>query len=304
MVRTPSVWRTKTGLVTTRLFDVRLLEDPAPQVNLERPSASLDSLAVLPHAEITVQVVVDDGQCPSGVPAAVRTAYLEYRTQKDEIPRRLLLADHRAAELVVPRLGMLLASAPFPHGLAAFAGAPGSALAFRARPPRLQLAFRLPLKQVRHADGSELREGDGITLVACAVDFDNVALDKQPGRSFYEVERIVSRSHLEAALHQGAGPRAARAASACANARTRPCTRWTPPRNNASATPAGSGPEDLENLLQAGETQKEIRGRVGGAEDGLRAEVKRILQSAARQPPAPLRHPRAAWKWSPASWNG
>jgi hypothetical protein len=258
----------QTGLVTNRLFDVRLLEDPTPQVNLERPSASLDSLAVLPHAEVTVQVLADDAQCPPGVPSAVRAVYLQYRTQKDETPRRLMLYDHRAAEAVVPRLGLALARAPV---------APGSPSLFRSRPPRLQIVHRLPLKQLRHPDGSELREGDALVLVACAVDFDNVAVEKQPGRS-HEVElHIVGRQTLEAALHQ-------------AQARVQQELLRLRERQNEALAKVDAAekqwrntgklrPEDLENLLQAGEMQKEIRGRIGTSQEGLRAEVNRVLQT-------------------------
>jgi hypothetical protein len=42
------------GVGNLRLLDLRVLADPAPSVNLERPSKSHDSLDVLPNAEITL----------------------------------------------------------------------------------------------------------------------------------------------------------------------------------------------------------------------------------------------------------
>lgn len=257
----------ETGLLTTRLFDVRLLEDPTPQVNLQRPSASLDSLAVLPTAEVTIQVLVDDIAAQPGVPTGLRTVYLSYRTHKDDPPRTLTLFDHGATDAVVSRLGGVLAPGPVPT----------PKVAYKSRPPRLELTHRLPLKSLRHRDGSELREGDVLSLQAYAADFDNVAVDKQPGRS-HEIElRIVGRPALEAVLHQ--------AQAKIQQEIMRLRERQTDALQKVDAAEKqwrNTGRlrlEDQENLLQAGETQKEIRGRVGAPEEGLRAEVNRVLQT-------------------------
>jgi hypothetical protein len=141
----------------------------------------------------------------------------------------------------------------------------------------VQITYRLPLKNLRHADGTALREGDAITLVACATDFDNVALNKQPGRS-HEVElRVVSRPALEAALHQAQ----ARVQQELLRLREREneALRKVDAAEKQWHNTGRLRAEDVENLLQAGETQKEIRGRVGTPEEGLRAEVNRILQT-------------------------
>src|SRR5262249_54568761 len=44
----------ETGLVGSRLLEMRLRPDPPPTVQLERPSPSRDVLAVLPDAELAV----------------------------------------------------------------------------------------------------------------------------------------------------------------------------------------------------------------------------------------------------------
>ena len=68
------------GLGNTRLVELRTLDDPAPLVHLERPSRSHDSLDVLPDAEITLQVLVEDPRY------AIRSVYLAYRLVRKRDP--------------------------------------------------------------------------------------------------------------------------------------------------------------------------------------------------------------------------
>jgi hypothetical protein len=247
----------ETGLVTTRLFDVRLLDDPAPEVNLERPSASLDSLAVLPTAEITVQVTAEDQRY------AVRSVFL-LCSCKDEKPRQLVLYDHRAAESLTPLLSLT-------------AGFQVPAPRLRARPQHLQLGIRLPLRQLRHADGSELHDGDVVTLQAAATDFDDVAVDKQPGKS-HEVElRIVSMGALEAQLQQDQAK--IQQELLRLRERQREATRRVDAAEKQWRNTGRLRAEDVDNLIQAGELQQQVRGRIGTRQEGLRAEVARIRQT-------------------------
>ena len=176
----------ESGLIGTHLMEVRVQSDPAPVVELRRPSSSADSLALLPDADVTVQVKTTDEKY------GLRSLALEYRCGKDEPAQRLSLYRHQAAALAVPALLSAFSASPVP--------APPAAL----RPPTvLTIADRLSLKLLHHADGRPLREGDTVTLAAVADDFDDITADKKPGRS-HEVElHIVGRPALEAMLNQG-----------------------------------------------------------------------------------------------------
>ncbi|MCS6850008.1 MAG: hypothetical protein NZ700_02425 [Gemmataceae bacterium] len=250
-----------TGLVSTRLFDLRLQPDPAPTVHLERPSPSLDSLSVLPTAEITVAVVAEDPQY------AVRRVDLEYRCAEGDPPRLRPLYDPEALAQALPPLFSGLAARPWPL--------PGPAP--RLRPTRLTIVQRLPLRQLRHADGRPLREGDVVTLQARADDYDTVALAKAPGRSAPIELRIVGTAALEALLNQ--------AQSAIQQELTRLREQQGEARQKVEAAEkqwrhtGRLRPEDLDALLQAEQVQQQIRARVGTrADEGVRGEVARVRQ--------------------------
>ena len=184
----------ETGLGNTRLFDLRTQPDPAPTVNLERPSQSRDSLEVLPGADVHVQVAAEDKEF------ALRSVYLEYRCKKDDPPRRLSLYDHQAVGALPPLLASL-AGPSFPGGTP-LPGVADPVPGLRLRPKVLQITRLLSLGEIKHLDQSELKEGDVVTFQACADDFDDVAVHKEPGRS-QEVElRIISQAALEANLNQ------------------------------------------------------------------------------------------------------
>ncbi|HEV3261541.1 MAG TPA: hypothetical protein VG013_32120 [Gemmataceae bacterium] len=256
----------ETGLGNHRLFDLRVFPDPAPVVNLERPSQSHDSLSVLPGADVNVQVSAADKEY------ALRSVFLEYRTGKEEPARRLPLYEHRSMGQALPRVLSVLAAGPAQPG-----GAGWEPPGLRLRPQDLEMAERLSLKQIKHPDGSDLQEGDVVTLQACADDFDDVAGDKQPGCS-HEVElRIVGPAAIEKLVNQ------AQAAVQQELLRLRKNQqealepviaaeqRW---RNTGRLTP-----RDVDKLIQAQQAQQQVRARVGKKEDGLRAEVDRILQT-------------------------
>ena len=84
------------GLESSRNYELRLRPDPAPVIRLDRPSASRDVLNVLPTAELPLQVVVEDLQF------AIRSAYLEYRTQPNESPRLIPLYHHAKGPAATP----------------------------------------------------------------------------------------------------------------------------------------------------------------------------------------------------------
>src|SRR5437660_806923 len=176
----------ESGLGNVRLFELRVLADPPPAVTLERPSPTRDILDMLPDADFNVQGMVADPQF------AVRSVFFEYRCKKTDAPRLSPVWDHRTA-------GLAARSA-----LRTF---PGFPVATSVEPLRLRLisvpiAQAISLKRFSHLDGALLKEGDVLTLQLCADDFDDVSVDKAPGRS-HEIEiRIVSRNALDLILNQ------------------------------------------------------------------------------------------------------
>jgi hypothetical protein len=248
------------GLGGQRLFEVRVFPDPAPTVGLERPNASLDSLLVVPDAEITVRASAQDTQY------ALRSVALEYRCEKGPKSGREPLYDHGSAGAA---LSMALSPLAGPI--------PTPAPPLRLRPTRLDLGERFSLTHVRHTDGSRLREGDVVVLQAIADDFDNVAVDKQPGRSSEVELRVVSPAILEALLQQ------AQAQVQQELVRLRELQRDG--RNKVDALEKqwkNTGklrPEDLEALFQAEQNHEQIRGRIGTPKEGLRAEAAKILHT-------------------------
>jgi hypothetical protein len=246
-----------TGLRNSRLFELRLQPDPAPVVRLERPSPTRDVLTVLPTAELALDVVVEDPQF------AVRTAYLEYRTGRDEAPRTLPLYDPAGfvRRVVVPWAGV---------GVLA-AGAP------RLRPQHLDFRRPLALKDIRHPDGSRLKDGDVVILQACADDFDDVLVNKEPGRSHQVEIRVVGREELDLVLNQE------QSRIQQDLVRLREKERDAVQKVTAAENKLKKGetltPEELDQLLQAEQLQQQIRERVGDHKEGLRAEVERVLDT-------------------------
>jgi hypothetical protein len=176
----------ESNLASSRLFDIRVFPDPPPLVTLERPSASHESLAVLPGATVTLRAVSEDPQF------AVRSVWLAYRTSRDDPARQRPLWDHISAGAMLPTLVPAILPAPLVVPLPPV----------RLRPAQVAVERRLALASIRHEDGRPLREGDVVILQVAADDFDDVTSGKQPGRS-HEVElRIVAPAALEALLHQ------------------------------------------------------------------------------------------------------
>jgi hypothetical protein len=208
---------------------------------------------------MTLQAIVEDPQF------AVRSAFLEYRCRKNDPPRRLPLYNHAAIGAALPRL------------LCSLAGTPVPVPALRLRPQRLQVARRLALNDFKHLDGSGLKEGDVLTLHVGADDFDDVSVGKNPGRS-HEVElRLVSRSALEIFLSKAQGQvqqelvRLQQMQREALQKVIGPDEQW---RNTGELRD-----QDVDQLFQAEQIQQQIRARVGMAQEGLRAEVHRILQT-------------------------
>jgi hypothetical protein len=168
-------------LENSRQYELRIKPDPAPVVRLERPSPSRDALNVLPDAELPLELVIEDNLF------AVREVWLEYRVGSDEPLQR--------RTLYTPESGLKAEMGAWLGGMAR------TLPPMRLRPQRLELGRILPLSQLKHADGSALKQGDILSLQAAADDFDNVSF-KEPGRSHTVEIRIVSRETLRLAIDQ------------------------------------------------------------------------------------------------------
>jgi len=252
------------GIGNVRLIELRTLQDPAPVVHLERPSRSQDSLDVLTDAEVTIGVQAADPVF------ALRSIYLEYRSaapsataaRQEARTGRLLFYDHESVGAAVPPLLSVLSGSSLPV----------AAPTLRLRRQQLDISRRWSIKDLG------LKEGDMLILQACADDFDDVTVQKQPGRS-QEVElRIVGKNALEIALNEAQAQihqELLRLQKQQQEALEKVIPAETFWRNNKGPLQ----PKHLDDLLQAEQLQQQIRARVGTRQEGLRAEVARVQQA-------------------------
>ncbi len=260
----------ETGLGNNRLFDLRLRDDPAPTVQLERPSKTRDVLNVLPNAELPLQVTAEDPLY------GLRSVFLEYRLQPDR-PQRLLLQDAALAvhTVVAPLIGSAAAGA-----------------APRLRPTRLEFRRTLALASLRRPDGGSLRAGDVVSLQACADDWDDGSPFKEPGRSSAVEIRIIDRDEFDLTLNQEQADvqqkllrlrekeREAERHTQEAVSRLRRAEEIQPKEGDQGAD-AKKQREEIEKLQkeiddelrQAQQLQKEIQEGVGDNKEGVRAQA-------------------------------
>jgi hypothetical protein len=241
-----------TGLTGTRLIEIRLTADPVPAVALNRPLAGSDPSVLAPTASVIVSAAAEDKLY------GVRSLFLEYRVGREGALRTLPLARAVNAEL---------------KPLAGLIGGPALALA-----PPLGVADAnrvVPVSAFRRDDGSPLREGDLLILRAAADDWDDVAALKGPGRSAAEVEiRIASPEAIEAWLQKELA--AIRADLIRVRDQQRDARQKV---SDVSPQPKDAVPQaDRDRLASAEQTQRQIRGKVGDARDGMRARAD-LLQA-------------------------
>jgi hypothetical protein len=241
------------GLVGTRLIDFRCLPDPSPVVLIERPLPATDSLQLLPTASFTLRGHAEDR------PFAVRSIACEYRTKPDGAWETVTLTDLAAL------------AAPLP---AMTGGALGVA---KPKPFALDAGRRVALASFRKPDGSELTDGDTLTLRLAARDWDDRTALKEPGRSKEVEVRILSRPSLETALAKALAdlrPEALRleAKQRDVNAKTDDLTR--------AAELGPLSKEDAAKLAAAEADQRQLRAKVADAETGLRARVDQLRRTA------------------------
>lgn len=242
-----------TGLTGTRLIEVRLTADPTPVVTLARPLAGFDPPVLAPTASAVVSTAAEDKLY------GVRRAFLEYRVGRDGALRTLSLAQVPNAD---------------PRALAAVMG--GSAMAVAPLSGVVEANRVIPVAAFRRDDGGPLREGDLLILRAAADDWDDVAGLKGPGRSVAEVEiRIASPEAIEAWMQKELAamrPDLIRLRDQQRDARQKVADVPTP--KEVVAQP------DRDKLVGAEQIQRQIRGKIGDARDGMRAKAD-LLQATA-----------------------
>ncbi len=244
-----------TGLTGTLFIEIRLTPDPVPVVTLARPLAGVDPPLLAPTASVLVSATAEDKLY------AVRQAFIEYRVGRDGPVRRLPLA--RALNVSPPPL-------------AAVAG--GAAVAHLPPPTAVAATRSVPVSAFLRDDGTPVREGDLLVVRAAADDWDDVAVLKGYGRSIAEVEiRIASPEMIEGHLQKELAalrPELVRVREQQRDAR----------QKVADVTIQKGGevaPGDRDKLVAAEQVQRQVRGKVGDARDGMRAKAD-LLRATVR----------------------
>jgi hypothetical protein len=236
----------ETGLTGTRLIEIRLTVDPVPVVTLARPLAGFDPPLLAPTANVLISTTAEDKLY------GVRRSFLEYRIGREGATR------------VVP-LAQALNAPPGP--LAAVVGAPATV---QLQATTVEVTRVIPVSAFLRDDGLPVREGDLLVLRAAADDWDDVAALKGPGRSVAEVEiRIASPEMIEAWLQKELAtfrPDLVRLRDQERDARQK--VTDVVPQPGGTVTPA-----DRDRLVAGEQVQRQVRGKVGDARDGMRAKA-------------------------------
>jgi hypothetical protein len=247
------------GFGMARTLHATVTPDPAPVVELRRPNAGQDSLYVTPDADLPLLVDVSDDFL------AIRSISLLSSTQPDAAPnvRSYFDAEHMA--YAWPKLLSQVSG-----------GAVGPIIPIKLRLKRVMPDGRLRLAEFRKPDGSQLREGDVLTIQFVADDFDDVSYVKEPGRSRLLELHIVSPQTLEDRLKRDQG-RLRLELLKLQQWQQEAHSKVTEVLEHRDSEKLSN--EDRERLLQAEQLQEQIRNRVGNERDGLRAEVARLIQA-------------------------
>jgi hypothetical protein len=228
------------GLAKSYEFDLNVQQDPVPIVNLLRPSASQ---SVLANAEITLQIEAADDFY------GLRSVYLEYRRKDrhgqwvDPEAKKLLFYDQRMLRPLLP---------------------------LELEPRRLQLTHRWSLKGLAV-------EGETIVIQACADDFNDVSACPQPGKS-HEVElKIVGKQGLAQVVDEQEAQFQQQLLK-LRDMQERAIKKLISVEQQLKAN-GKLRPEDLVELAEVEQLQKEIQARIGAKKDeGLRAELAQFEQ--------------------------
>jgi hypothetical protein len=240
------------GLAKSYDFDLHVRPDPLPVVSLLRPSISQ---SVLANAEITVQVAAADDIF------GLKSVFLEYRRKDrngqfvDSRPRQLVFYDHSKTLLLGPLVLHLASSGavPLPTQL------------FQLKPKRLVLTQRWSLRGLA-------TEGETLVIQGCAEDFDNTGPVPRIGRS-HEIElKIVAKTALSAVLDEN--EMQIQQELLKLKAMQERAVKIVIGAEQQWRATGKLRPEDLVELAEAEQIQKDIQARVGAKkEEGIRGEL-------------------------------
>ena len=242
------------GLVGRRLFDFRLVPDPAPVLSLDRPLPGKDPVLLLPTASIPVFARAEDR------PFAVKALHLDYRYGgPDGAWQTLVLSD----------------LAQLPAMLPAVAG--GGAGFFLPKPVTLESERSIPLSRLVKPNGNGPADGDRLTIRAAGVDWDDRTAMKEPGRSKELDLRILAKPSLEAEIQKDLAT--LRPELLRLNEQQREAAaKTTDLARKAAAGPLK--PEDLAALAAADRNQSEVRGKIADPAEGIRTKVEQLKRTA------------------------
>ena len=244
------------GLAGRQYFDVHLKPDPAPVVNLERPSQSKDNLTALPTAVLTLEVVANDPVF------GLRSVFLRYQTSRDQSPKVL--------ELFGPKTAREMPGLLVGPGIAALPG-------MRVAPTHLEIKRPLPLKEFTHPDGSPLKDGDTLVIQAFADDHDDVTRNKQPGTSEQIAIRIVGPNALKLELNQEQTKLQQQLARA--NDKQKQATQQIRDAEQRLKQGEQLTPKEREDIAQAQQKQQEVKDLINDDRDGLKPRVDRLRET-------------------------
>ncbi len=237
------------GLAKDYEADLRIVLDPAPIVQLQRPASNQ---SVLADAQVAFNVLAEDDFF------ALRSVYLEYRRKHADgvtidPPQKFMLYDPGQVSWLITRA--------LPSPLPTLWPLPD----LKLRPKRLELAKSWALAR-------QFKEGDVLLIQGCADDFCNIIVPRQPGRS-PEIElRIVGKSELAKILDDGLGKA------------QQELVRIQKMQQEAidlvkQMEKTKEPQQKLDRLIEAEQVQKQIQERIGNRPDeGLREELGKLDQ--------------------------
>jgi hypothetical protein len=247
----------KDGLAKSYRFDQIVETDPIPVVDFLRPSTSQ---SVLANADVTLEILARDEKF------ALRSVWLEYRRKDkhgewiDAEPKKLFFYDHERVGLALPVLLNSLASAPLlvpPEPM-------------RLRPKMLLITKRWSLKGLAV-------EGETVVIQACADDFCNVIAFRQPGRSIELELKVVGKAALAGVIGE-AESKIQKELLRLRDMQEQAIKKVIAAEQQWRAT-GSLRPEDVVELAEAEQLQKEIEARIGMKKDeGLRDEIAQLEQ--------------------------
>jgi hypothetical protein len=244
----------ETGLTATRPVRIRLTPDPAPTVLLLRPSPGKDPMVLTPAASVLVHVSADDAVY------ALRRAFLEYRVGREGAVRVIPLQDAR----------------DFARALPAVAGVPAAPARYRPHSARPE-ARLFPLAAFTRDDGTPLRAGDVLVLRGAGDDWDDVTVGKEPGRSGHVEIAIAAPEAVEAWLQRNLSEvRKDLERLREQQQEAREAVAKVAVQRDGSVAAA-----DRDRLLASEQTQRQVRGKIGDPQEGVRTRVE-ILRETVR----------------------